>query len=140
MELIGVTPELDLYDQSWPIWTYQEQWPPAKFVFDDEERRGQATDSMLAGGCIVSGANIHQSLLFSNVWVNEHSHLEGTLALPNVRIGRDCRITRTIIDAGCDIPDGTVVGDDPEADAARFEVSRGGIVLVTRDALGQQIR
>lgn len=140
LELIGVTPELNLYDQSWPIWTYQEQWPPAKFVFDDENRRGQATDSMLAGGCIVSGASVHNSLLFSNVWVNEHSHLEGALALPDVRIGRDCRITRAIIDTGCDIPDGTVVGDDPEADAARFEVSRNGIVLVTRHALGQQRR
>ncbi len=137
LELIGITPELNLYDQAWPIWTYQEQWPPAKFIFDDEGRRGQAIDSMLAGGCIVSGARVHHSLLFSNVWVNEHSQLEQMLALPNVRIGRNCQITRAIIDAGCTIPDGTVIGADPETDAKRFEVSRNGIVLVTRHALGQ---
>ena len=137
LELIGITPDLNLYDQAWPIWTYQEQWPPAKFVFDDEGRRGQAIDSMLAGGCIVSGASVHHSLLFSNVCVDERSQLDQMLALPNVRIGRNCQITRAIIDAGCTIPDGSVIGADPETDAKRFEVSRNGIVLVTRHALGQ---
>ncbi|MEX0606668.1 MAG: glucose-1-phosphate adenylyltransferase, partial [Halofilum sp. (in: g-proteobacteria)] len=98
LELIDVSPELNLYDQNWPIWTYQEQWPPAKFVFDEDGRRGQGIDSMLAGGCIVSGASVYHSLLFSNVWVQEHSQLEHALALPGVRIGSDCRISRAIID------------------------------------------
>jgi glucose-1-phosphate adenylyltransferase len=138
LELIGVTPELNLYDQEWPIWTYQEQWPPAKFVFDDEDRRGTAIDSMLSGGCIVSGATVRHSLLFSNVVIGEHTTLRDSLALPNVRIGRHCDLRRTIIDAGCEIADGAVIGTDPERDAQRFEVSRGGVVLVTRDALGQR--
>ena len=138
LELIGVTPELNLYDQQWPIWTYQEQLPPAKFVFDEEGRRGVAIDSMLSGGCIVSGATVRHSVLFSDVWIGEHSDIEDSLALPHVRIGRGCRIRRAIIDAGCQIADGTEIGIDPEADARRFEVSRGGVVLVTRDALGQR--
>ena len=138
LELIGVTPELNLYDQAWPIWTYQEQWPPAKFVFDEESRRGVALDSMLSGGCIVSGATVRHSLLFSNVWVHEHSLVEHSLALPHVRIGRDCHILRTIIDAGCEIPDGTKIGVNAADDAERFEVSRGGVVLVTRESLGQR--
>lgn len=137
LELIGVTPELNLYDLEWPIWTYQEQLPPAKFVFDEEGRRGMALDSMLSGGCIVSGASVRHSLLFSNVWVEERSTVADSLTLPNVRIGRDCRIARAIIDAGCELADGTVVGEDPDDDARRFEVSRGGVVLVTRAALGQ---
>ena len=138
LELIGVTPELNLYDQAWPIWTYQEQWPPAKFVFDDEDRRGVAVDSMLSGGCIVSGATVRHSLLFSDVWVGEYSQVVDSLALPHVRIGRDCRIRRAIIDAGCRIEDGTVIGEDPAEDARRFEVSAGEVVLVTRSALGQR--
>ena len=138
LELIGVTPELNLYDQQWPIWTYQEQWPPAKFVFDEADRRGMALDSMLSGGCIVSGATVRHSVLFSDVWVGEHSRVQDSLALPHVRIGRDCRIRRAIIDAGCRIADGTVIGENPETDAQRFEVSRNGIVLVTREALGQR--
>lgn len=137
MELIGVTPELNLYDQEWPIWTYQEQLPPAKFIFDEENRRGMAVDSMLSGGCIVSGATVRHSLLFSNVWVDEGSQVENSLVLPNARIGRNCRVRKAIIDAGCVLAEGTVIGEDPEEDAARFEVSRGGVVLVTRPALGQ---
>jgi len=140
LELIGVTPELNLYDQQWPIWTYQEQWPPAKFVFDEAGRRGMAIDSMVSGGCIVAGARVHHSLLFSNVWVGERTTIADTLALPNVRIGRDCRIRRAIIDANCRIGDGTVIGEDPAADAERFDVSRGGVVLVTREHLGQDRR
>ncbi|WP_070989329.1 glucose-1-phosphate adenylyltransferase [Halofilum ochraceum] len=140
LELIGVTPELNLYDQEWPIWTYQEQWPPAKFVFDEDGRRGMAIDSMLSGGCIVAGASVRHSLLFTNVWVDEHSTVDDALALPNVRIGRNCRIRRAIIDANCRIEDGTVIGEDPVADAERFHVSRGGVVLVTREHLGQDRR
>jgi glucose-1-phosphate adenylyltransferase len=139
IELIGVTPPLNLYDRSWPIWTYQEQLPPAKFVFDDEERRGMAVDSMVSGGCVISGAKVHNSLLFSNVRVNSYSEVDQTVVLPDVNIGRNCRITRAVIDRGCDIPEGTVIGEDPVADAERFYVSEQGIVLVTPEMLGQVI-
>jgi len=137
LELIGVTPPLNLYDRSWPIWTYQEQLPPAKFVFDDDDRRGMAVDSMVSGGCVISGSKVKNSLLFSNVRVNSYSHLEDSVVLPDVNIGRNCRITRAVIDRGCEIPEGTVIGDDPVADAERFHVSEGGIVLVTPEMLGQ---
>ncbi len=139
IELIGVTPPLNLYDRSWPIWTYQEQLPPAKFVFDDDERRGMAVDSMVSGGCVISGAKVKDSLLFSNVRVNSYSEVDQTVVLPDVNIGRNCRITRAVIDRGCDIPEGTVIGEDPEADAERFYVSEQGIVLVTPEMLGQVI-
>ena len=139
IELIGVTPPLNLYDRSWPIWTYQEQLPPAKFVFDDDERRGMAVDSMVSGGCVISGAKVKDSLLFSNVRVNSYSEVDHTVVLPDVNIGRNCRITRAVIDRGCDIPEGTVIGEDPDADAERFYVSEQGIVLVTPEMLGQVI-
>lgn len=139
IELIGVTPPLNLYDRSWPIWTYQEQLPPAKFVFDDDERRGMAVDSMVSGGCVISGAKVQGSLLFSNVRVNSYSEVDHTVVLPDVNIGRNCRITRAVIDRGCDIPEGTVIGEDPIADTERFYVSEKGIVLVTPEMLGQVI-
>lgn len=139
IELIGVTPPLNLYDRSWPIWTYQEQLPPAKFVFDDDERRGMAVDSMVSGGCVISGAQVNNSLLFSNVRVNSYSKVDQTVVLPDVNIGRNCSITRAVIDRGCDIPEGTVIGEDAEADAERFYVSEQGIVLVTPEMLGQVI-
>lgn len=135
LELIGVTPELNLYDRSWPIWTYQEQAPPAKFVFDDEGRRGEALSSMVAGGCIVSGGSVRRSLLFSNVLVAERTVIEDAVILPDVVIGADCRIRKAVIDSDCHVPDGTRIGFDPAADRARFEVSGGGVVLVTREAL-----
>jgi glucose-1-phosphate adenylyltransferase len=140
LELIEVTPELNLYDQEWPIWTYQEQLPPAKFVFDDEDRRGMAVDSMVSGGCIISGAKLKRSLLFSNVRVADQSHIEESVVLPNVHIGEGCRIQRAVIDKGCDIPPGTVIGVDAEADRRRFYVSEGGIVLVIPEMLGQELR
>ncbi|MCU7934728.1 MAG: glucose-1-phosphate adenylyltransferase [Candidatus Thiodiazotropha sp. (ex Dulcina madagascariensis)] len=139
LELIGVTPPLNLYDRSWPIWTYQEQLPPAKFVFDDEERRGMAVDSMVSGGCVISGAKVTNSLLFSNVRVNSYSEVNETVVLPDVNIGRNCQISRAVIDRGCDIPEGTNIGEDPVADAERFYVSEKGIVLVTPEMLGQVI-
>ncbi len=139
IELIGVTPPLNLYDRSWPIWTYQEQLPPAKFVFDDDERRGMAVDSMVSGGCVISGAKVKDSLLFSNVRVNSYSEVDHSVVLPDVNIGRNCRITRAVIDRGCDIPEGTVIGEDATADAERFYVSEQGIVLVTPEMLGQVI-
>ncbi len=137
LELIGVTPPLNLYDDAWPIWTYQEQLPPAKFVFDDDDRRGMAVDSMVSGGCIISGAVVRHSLLFSNVRINSFSYMEDTVVMPDVNIGRNCRVYKAVIDRGCRIPEGTVIGEDPEADAERFFVSPGGVTLVTPDMLGQ---
>ncbi|MDY6941673.1 MAG: glucose-1-phosphate adenylyltransferase [Pseudomonadota bacterium] len=139
MELIGVTPELDLYDKSWPIWTYQEQAPPAKFVFDDDDRRGIAIDSMVAGGCIVSGGVVRHSLLFSNVLVAERTLIEDTVVLPEAVIGPDCLIRKAIIETGCHIPEGTIIGENPEDDAKRFYVSPEGVVLVTPEMLRQEL-
>ena len=138
MELIGVNPNLNLYDNTWPIWTYQEQNPPAKFVFDDDDRRGQAVDSMVSGGCVISGAKVTHSLLFSNVRVNSYSEIRDSLMLPEVVIGRHCRITKAIIEKGCNIPEGTVIGENRAEDEKRFHVSPGGVVLVTPDMLGQR--
>ncbi|MCF7982911.1 MAG: glucose-1-phosphate adenylyltransferase [Thiohalocapsa sp.] len=140
LELIGVTPPLSLYDDNWPIWTYQEQLPPAKFVFDDDERRGMAVDSMVSGGCIISGATVRHSLLFSSVRVNSFSYVADSVVLPNVEIGRNCRISRAVIDRWCIIHEGMEIGYDREADeAAGYHVTPNGITLVTPDMLGQQI-
>lgn len=140
MELIGVTPELNIYDSQWPTWTYQEQLPPAKFVFDDDDRRGQAVDSMVSGACIISGGTVRHSLLFSNVRVKSYSYVRDSVILPDVVIGEHCRIRKAIIDKGCTIPDGMIIGEDPIEDARRFHVSEGGVVLVCRDMLGQEQR
>ncbi len=139
MELIGITPELNMYDDVWPIWTYQEQLPPAKFVFDDDDRRGSAVDSMVSGGCIVSGATIRHSLLFSNVHVHSYAQLEDCVVMPDVEIGEHCRLTRVVVDKGCHIPDGTVIGEDRAEDERRYSVSPGGIVVVTPEMFGQDI-
>ncbi len=139
LELIGVTPELNLYDNEWPIWTYQEQAPPAKFIFDNEDRRGMAVDSMVSGGCIISGAHVRHSLLFSNVHVNAYSHIEDSVILPEVTIGRNCRIKRAIIDKSCHIKDGTIIGEDLAYDAQHYHVTPGKVVLVTPDMLGQEM-
>ncbi|AGA91990.1 glucose-1-phosphate adenylyltransferase [Thioflavicoccus mobilis 8321] len=139
-ELIGVTPPLNLYDTAWSIWTYQVQLPPAKFVFDDEDRRGMAVDSMVSGGCIISGATVRHSLLFSNVRVNSFAYVEGAVVLPDVDIGRNCEIRNAVIDRFCEVKEGTQIGVDPDADrAAGFYVSPGGVTLVTPDMLGQHI-
>ncbi len=139
IELVSITPELNIYDEDWPIWTYQEQLPPAKFVFDDDGRRGHAIDSMVSGGCLISGATVKKSLLFSNVRVHSYAEVEESVVLPKVEIGRHCRIKKAIIDKGCKIPPGTVIGEDPVADAERFHVSEGGVVLVTPEMLGQEL-
>jgi len=139
LELIGVTPDLNLYDDNWPIWTYQEQAPPAKFVFDDDDRRGMAVDSMVSGGCIISGAKVRHSLLFSHVHIKSYSEIEDSVILPHVKVGTHCRIRRTILDKGCQIPAHTVIGYDEVEDAKRFHVSPNGIVLVTPDMLGQEL-
>jgi glucose-1-phosphate adenylyltransferase len=139
MELVSVSPQLNLYDQTWPIWTHQEQLPPAKFVFDDENRRGMAVDSMVSGGCLISGSKITKSLLFSNVKLNSYSSLEEAIVLPDVNIGRNCRIKKVVIDKGVSIPPNTVIGENLEEDAKRFYISEGGVVLVTPEMLEQKI-
>jgi len=139
LELIGVLPELNLYDDDWPIWTHQEQLPPAKFIFDDGDRRGMAVDSMVSGGCIISGALVSHSLLFSNVTVEDYSKVDSSVILPDVTIGKNCQIFHAIIDKGCEIPDGTIIGHDLEQDKKRFYVSPGGVVLVTPEMMGQMI-
>ena len=130
LELVHVNPELNLYDSEWPIWTYQEQAPPAKFVLESDEHTGMAVNSVISGGCIVAGAMVNQSLLFSDVHVEVGSELRRAVILPHVRIGRNCRITRTIIDEHCDIPEGTVIGEDLEADRKKYHVTEQGVVLV----------
>jgi glucose-1-phosphate adenylyltransferase len=136
-ELTDFNPELNLYDESWPIWTYQVQLPPAKFVHKEVDRRGIAMQSMISGGCIVSGAEIDTSVLFSNVKVHSHSRVKDSVVLPQVDIGRNCRIQKAVIDRGCRIPEGTVIGEDLDADRQRFRVTDKGVVLVTPDMLGQ---
>ncbi|MDQ6618180.1 MAG: glucose-1-phosphate adenylyltransferase [Pseudomonadota bacterium] len=137
MELTKVVPELNMYDAEWPIWTYQEQLPPAKFVFDEPERRGVAVDSLVSGGCLISGATVRRSLLFTNVRVDSGSVVEDSAILPNTRIGRNVTLKRVIVDKECVLPDGMTVGVDPEADRKRFNVSAGGVTLITADMLGQ---
>lgn len=140
LELIGVTPELNLYDDEWPIWTHQAQQPPAKFVFDDDDRRGMAVDSMVSGGCIISGSTVRHSVLFSNVEVHSFSVVEDSVLLPDVNVGRNCRLKKVVVDKGCVIPEGTVIGEDLEQDAKRYHVSPNGVVLVTPEMLGQNYR
>ena len=138
MEMVGIDPELNLYDRNWPIWTYQDQAPPAKFVFDDDGRRGMAVDSMVTDGCIVSGGYVNHSLLFPQVQVHSYVHLRDAVVLPEVDIGRYCRLRKVIIDRGCVIPPGTVIGEDAEEDAQHFYRTERGVVLVTREMLGQE--
>lgn len=139
MELTKISPDLNLYDEEWPIWTYQEQLPPAKFVFDDDERRGMAVDSMVSGGCIISGAAVRRSLLFSNVHVHSFAEIEDTVVLPDVEIGRNVVLRRVVVDKGCQIPDGLIAGVDPAEDARRFYVTEKGITLITPEMLGQHL-
>jgi glucose-1-phosphate adenylyltransferase len=137
MEMTKVTPELNLYDRDWPIWTYHEQLPPAKFVFDDDDRRGSAVDSLIAGGCIISGATVKRSLLFSSVDVHSWATVEDSVILPGVDIGRHAVLKRCVVDKQCRIPEGMVIGVNPEEDKKRFHVSPKGITLVTAEMLGQ---
>ncbi len=139
MELVSVKPDLNLYDNTWPIWTYQAQTPPAKFVFDNDDRRGQAVDSMVSGGCVISGASVRRSLLFSNVRINSYTTITDSIVLPDVEIGRHCHITKAIIERGCIVPEGTVIGVNSEDDKKKYHVSAGGVVLVTAEMLGQRL-
>jgi len=139
MELARINPALDLYDQSWPIWTHQEQLPPAKFVFDDDGRRGYAVDSMVSGGCLISGSSVRRSLLFSSVRVHSYCTVEDAVILPNAEVGRDAVLKRVVIDKGARIPPGMQIGVDPEEDRKRFHVSEKGVTLVTPEMLGQRV-
>jgi glucose-1-phosphate adenylyltransferase len=139
MELTKVIPELNLYDRDWPIWTYQEQLPPAKFVFNDEGRTGKATDSLVSGGCLISGSCVTNSVLFSDVRVHSYCDIQGAVILPKVTINRNVILKNVVIDRGCVIPEGMQIGVDLTLDAKRFYVSEKGIVLVTPDMLGQDL-
>jgi glucose-1-phosphate adenylyltransferase len=137
MELCAVEPELNLYNRAWTIWTYQTQNPPAKFVFDEDGRRGEAIDSLISAGCILSGAKVKRSVVSFAVTIDSHSFIKDSVILPKVTIGKNCRITRAIIDKETEIPDGTIIGEDIEEDRKRFHVSEEGIVLVTPEMVGQ---
>lgn len=130
IDLTATVPELNLYDRSWPIWTYQEQLPPAKFVHNEANRRGEAIESSVSAGCILSGS-VHNSLLFSNCRVHSYTQIHGAVLLPEVQVGRNVRLTKVVVDRGCRIPDGLVVGEDPDDDARRFYRSEGGVTLIT---------
>jgi glucose-1-phosphate adenylyltransferase len=135
IDLTAVQPTLDMYDTTWPIWTYQEQLPPAKFVFNRDDRRGMAVDSLVSGGCIISGSHVERSLLFSRCRINSYCTLHEAVVLPGVTVGRHSRLSRVVIDRGVRIPEGTVVGEDPAEDARRFERTANGITLITQDML-----
>jgi glucose-1-phosphate adenylyltransferase len=139
LALVKVEPELNLYDEAWPIWTYQEQQPPAKFVFDADDRRGTALDSIIGSGCVVSGSTVRRSLLFSKVRVHSYCDIEDSVILPNVEIGRHVRLRRTIVDKHCRLPPRLVVGMDPGEDRRRFHVTEGGVTLIIPEMLGQRI-
>jgi len=139
LDLTQVVPELDLYDEHWPVLSLQRQLPPAKFVFDDPCRRGMAVDSLVSSGCIVSGATVRRSILFSKVRVGDRSLVEESVVLPGVRIGADAVIRRAVVDKRCVIADGTQIGVDMAADRDRFHVTERGIVLVTPEMLGQSV-
>ena len=132
IDLTDVIPGLDLYDRNWPIWTYSEVTPPAKFVHDEEGRRGQAVASLVSGGCIVSGASLRRSLLFTGVRINSYCTVEEAVILPQAQIGRNARLKKVVIDTGVIIPEGLVVGEDPVLDASRFRRTNSGICLSPR--------
>ena len=139
MELTRVVPDLNLYDVDWPIWSYQEQLPPAKFVFDDEGRRGMAVDSLVSGGCIVSGSRLRRSVLFSNVRVQDYCDIQDSVILPNVEIGNNVTLRKVIVDKHCRLPDGLSAGVDPETDRKRFHVTERGVTVIVPESLGQRV-
>lgn len=135
IDLTDTVPDLDLYERSWPIWTYAEITPPAKFVHDEEGRRGEAVTSLVAGGCIVSGASLRRSLLFTGVHLHSHAKVENAVILPYVDVARHARLSNVVIDRGVQIPEGLVVGEDPELDSKRFRTSAHGICLITQQMI-----
>ena len=136
IDLTATVPELNLYDRTWPIWTYLEQLPPAKFVHNKVDRRGEAIESSVSAGCIISGS-VHNSLLFSNCRIHSYTEIKGAVLLPGVVVGRNARLSKVVVDRGCVIPEGMVVGEDPEEDAKRFYVSEGGVTLITPSMLAR---
>ena len=138
IDLTDFTPELDLWDQDWPIWTYNEAVPPAKFIHDERDRRGMAISSMIAGGCIVSGTEVRNSCLFTNVHTNSYAVLDHAVVLPNVTIRRSARLRQVVIDSGVVIPEGLVVGEDPAEDGKWFRVTERGTTLITQDMLDKR--
>jgi len=139
MELTRVVPDLNLYDVDWPIWSYQEQMPPAKFVFDDDDRRGMAVDSLISGGCIVSGSKVRRSVLFTGVHVQDYCDIEDCVILPHVEIGNNVTLRRAIVDKHCRLPDGMSAGVDPEQDRKRFHVTERGVTVIVPESLGQRV-
>jgi glucose-1-phosphate adenylyltransferase len=135
IDLTDILPELDLYDRSWPIWTYAEIRPPAKFVHNEEGRRGMALSSLVSGDCIISGSELHRSLIFTGVLCRSYSKLNEAVVLPECVIGRHANLSKVVLDRGVKIPAGLVVGEDPELDASRFHRSESGICLITQDML-----
>ena len=135
IDLTKFTPPLDLYDNSWPIWTYSESVPPAKFIHNEDKRRGMAVSSMVSGGCIISGSEISESLLFTGVRSHSFSSLNQVVALPYVEVGREAKLSKCVIDRGVHIPDGLVVGADAAEDAKWFRVSESGVVLITKNMI-----
>ena len=139
LDLTNVVPDLDIYDQDWPIWTYAEITPPAKFVHDEDGRRGNAVTSLVSGGCIISGAALRRSLLFTRVHVHSYAELEEAVVLPEVEIGRGAKLKRVVIDSRVRIPEGLVIGEDPERDAQRFRRTESGVCLVTQPMIDQLV-
>src|SRR4029077_20132970 len=135
IDLTDVLPALDLYDSEWPIWTYGEVTPPAKFVHNQDGRRGQAVSSLVSGGCIVSGASLRHSLLFTRVRMHSFASIENAVVMPDVDIGRSARLRNVIVDRGVRIPEGLVAGEDPIADAERFRRTEQGVCLITQPML-----
>jgi glucose-1-phosphate adenylyltransferase len=135
LDLASVTPELDIYDTAWPIWTSQRQLPPAKFVQDADGKHGLAINTMVSGGCIVSGSTVSNSVLFSSVRVHSFCLIDQAVLLPEVTVGRNCSLSKVVVDRGCKLPDGLVIGQDPILDAQRFERTENGVVLVTAEML-----
>ena len=132
LDLCSYEPALNLYDRDWPIWTYSELAPSAKFIHDEVGRRGHAVNSLVSAGCIVSGARVDQSLLFTSVYVHSYSTLKRAIVLPGVDIGEVTQLTNVIIDRGVQIPKGLAVGNDPELDAKRFYRTENGVCLITQ--------
>ena len=140
IDLTDVVPQLDLYDREWPLWTYSELTPPAKFVHDEEGRRGQAVSSLIAGDTIISGSDVHRSLVSTGVRAHSYSSLDEAVVLPYCKIGRHARLRKVVLDRGVIIPDGLVVGEDPVLDGHRFRRTDKGVCLITQpmiDRLGQ---
>lgn len=138
IDLTSFTPELDLWDKNWPIWTYNEAVPPAKFIHDERDRRGMAISSMVAGGCIISGTEVRNSVLFTNVHTNSYAVLDHAVVLPNVVVHRSARLRQVVVDSGVIIPEGLVVGEDPTEDAKWFRVTERGTTLITQDMLDRR--